>query len=226
VSTEQPQRSQEKDPVEAALIWIKKHRNPLSVGGAIVIFAAASVWFLTTAQQRKEAFAAAALAEARAVAAAGNPALAASDLDQLVNTYGGTTAGEEAALLIAQIRLLEGQPSAAIEALRRLIDAGPRDQFLAPAHGLLGNAREETGDYQAAAAAYLTAAEAAWYDFLTAEYLLDAGRALELAADTASAIAAYERVLRDYDLDHAQQFAVEARVRLAELRPRDPGIRG
>jgi TolA-binding protein len=200
---------------------MNRHRNPLIGAGIIVLVVASATWWMITAQQRKEAFAAAELADARMVAAAGNLALAASDLDQLVNTYGSTVAGEEGALLLAQIRLMEKQPEAAAAALRRLIDGGPSDQFVAPAQGLLGNALEEAGDYASAAASYLSASDAAWYGFLSAEYLLDAGRAFELAGDTAAAVGSYQRVLRDFDLPEAQQFAVEARVRLAELRPED-----
>jgi TolA-binding protein len=200
---------------------MNRHRNPLIGAGIIVLVVASATWWMITAQQRKEAFAATELADARMVAAAGNLALAASDLDQLVNTYGSTVAGEEGALLLAQIRLMEKQPEAAAAALRRLIDGGPSDQFVAPAQGLLGNALEEAGDYASAAASYLSASDAAWYGFLSAEYLLDAGRAFELAGDTAAAVGSYQRVLRDFDLPEAQQFAVEARVRLAELRPED-----
>ncbi len=221
MSTAQQPRTEEKDPVVVALEWMNRHRNPLIGAGIIVLVVASATWWMITAQQRKEAFAAAELADARMVAAAGNLALAASDLDQLVNTYGSTVAGEEGALLLAQIRLMEKQPEAAAAALRRLIDGGPSDQFVAPAQGLLGNALEEAGDYASAAASYLSASDAAWYGFLSAEYLLDAGRAFELAGDTAAAVGSYQRVLRDFDLPEAQQFAVEARVRLAELRPED-----
>jgi len=220
VSTVQSQRAEEKDAVVAALEWIKRRRNPLIAGGAIFVAVAFSVWFLLTAQQRKEAFAAGELSNARAVAAAGNLALAASDLDALATNYGGTEAGEEAAILLAQIRLTEGQPDAAIAALRRLLDAGPSDQFRAPARGLLGNALEESGSYAEAAQSYLQASEAAWYDFLKAQFLVDAGRAYELAADTSAAADVYERVLNEFP--DVSQFIVEAGVRLGELRPTAP----
>jgi predicted negative regulator of RcsB-dependent stress response len=223
VSTAQSQRTEEKDPVVVALEWIKHRRNPLIAGGTIVVMVAFSAWFFLTAQQRKEAFAASELANARAVAAAGNLALAASDLDALITNYGGTEAGEEATLLLAQIRLMEGQADAAIIALQRLLDAGPSAQFRAPVRALLGTALEESGSYSEAAQSYLTASDGAWYGFLKAQYLVDAGRAYELAGDDEAAAGAYQRVLSEFPEE--SQFVVEAKVRLAELRPSGSGIK-
>jgi tetratricopeptide (TPR) repeat protein len=220
VSTTHQQHSEEKDPVAAALKWIKAHRNQLVFGAAIAVITAASAWWMVTAVRRKEAFAAGELANARAVAAAGNLALAASDLSQFVETYGETQAGEEGAILLAQIRLMEGQPDAAVQALQGLVDRGPSSQFEAPAHGLLGNSLEESGDYAAAASSYEAASRAAWYDFLKAQYLVDAARVYQLAGDTGAAMNAYERVLSDFP--DSGQYEIEARIRLAELRRGDP----
>jgi predicted negative regulator of RcsB-dependent stress response len=211
-----PQTVEKHDPVVQLLNWIKAHRTNMLAGTSVVVVAALAVFLFLTAQQRKERFAAIELDNARAVAAVGNLALAASDLSQLITTYGGTTAAEEAAILLARIRLMERQPAAAMVELRKLIDQGPSDQFLAPVHGLLATAHEQTGSFDDAATEYLLAADAAWYDFLEAQYLLSAARALTNAGDTARAITTYEQVLQDFpDSD----MAIEANVRLGELSP-------
>jgi predicted negative regulator of RcsB-dependent stress response len=211
-----PQATAKQDPVERAIEWINKHRNPLIVAAAILVVVALSTFLFITSQQRKEAFAAAELENARAVAAAGNLALAASDLSQLVDTYGGTLAAEEALIVLAQLRLTEGQPAAAMVELRKLLDSGPSSQFVAPAHGLLANALEQAGNPTEAAQQYLLAAEAAWYDFLAAQYLLDAARAFATASDSAGAIATLERIVAEFgDTD----MSIEAQVRLNELLP-------
>jgi tetratricopeptide (TPR) repeat protein len=217
-----PIHTEERDPVVKALDWIKGHRNPLAAGAAIFVVVAASVWFMVAAQQRKEAFAAAALSNARAIAEAGNLALAASDLSQLARTYGGTAAGEEAVILLGQIRLSEGQSESAIEELNSFIESGPSDQFRAAAYALLGNSLDQAGRYAEAADAFRTAATAAWYDFLRAEYLIEAARVSELAGDTSAAVATYEDVIRNFS-DEAESVT-EARVRLAELRPGQSAI--
>lgn len=212
-----PIHSEEQDPVVRALDWTKRHRNHLVAGATIVVVVAAAVWFMVTAQQRKAAFAAAALSDARAIAEAGNLALAASDLSQLARTYGGTVAGEEAVILLAQIRLSEGQTETAIDDLNRFIESGPSNQFRAAAYGLLGNSLDQAGRYAEAADAFRNAATAAWYDFLRAEYLIELGRVSELAGDTSAAVAAYEDIITN--LSDETESATEARVRLGELRP-------
>jgi predicted negative regulator of RcsB-dependent stress response len=211
-----PKPVEKQDPVARFLDWLAKKRNNLIAGAAVILVAAAVVYFFITAQRRKEQFAANALDNARAEIAAGNPALAASDLSQLISGYGGTIAAEDAAILLAQVRLTESQPAAAIVELRKLIDQGPRDQFIAPAHGLLAAAQEQAGSFDEAADEYLIAAEAAWYDFLRAQYLVSAGRALTEAGDTARAITVYQRVIDGYPDDVS---ATEAKVRLGELSP-------
>jgi len=221
-TSQAPVHTEEHDPVVKAVEWTKSHRNPLIAGAAIVVVVAASVWFMVTAQQRKEVFAAAGLSNARAIADAGNLALAASDLSQLVLTYGGTAAGEEAVILLAQIRLSEGQTESAIEELSRFIESGPSDQFRAAAYGLLGNSLDQAGRYAEAADAFRNAASAAWYDFLRAEYLIEVGRLSELAGDTSAAVAAYEDVITN--LPDEDESVIAARVRLAELRPGQVGI--
>ena len=185
--------------------------------GVVVVAAliSAGIWFVITAEVRRESFARGELENARVVAQTGNLALAASDLSELADTYQGTMAAEEAVILLARIRLTESQPALALVELRKLIANGPSSQFRGPAYGLLGNALEQGGNFREAAAAYGNAANEAWYPFLTAEYLSDAGRTYALAGDTAQAVIAYERIVQEFG---ESDVAVEARVRLAELR--------
>jgi predicted negative regulator of RcsB-dependent stress response len=214
------QATEQHDPVVQIIERINKHRGRIISILAAIFVILVLVWYFVVTQRNREALAARDLDNARAVAAAGNLPLAASDLSELVSTYGSTIAAQEASIELARIRLTEGQPAAAIVELRKLIDSNPDNQFVAPAHGLLGRALEQAGNPAAAAQEYLLASEAAWYDFLKGQYLIDAGRAHTTAADTAAAIAAYERVLND--LSETDQ-ALEAQVRLAELRPKGSG---
>jgi TolA-binding protein len=199
---------------------MSKYRNRLITLAVLVAACVLVVWYFFAAQQRREEAAARDLAEARAAAAAGNVALAASDLARVVESYDGTVSAEEAAIELARIRLSEGQTAAAMVGLRELIASGPRSQFVAPAHGLLGAALEQDGSPSEAAAEYHLAADGAWYDFLKAQYLLDAARALVISGDTTSALGALERVTVEFpDTDQA----VEAQVRAAELEAEQQG---
>lgn len=148
------------------------------------------------------------------MANAGNVALAITDLSDIAASHRGTVAAEEAEILVAQLRLSEGQADAAVQSLQEYIGRGPSDQFLASAHGLLAVALEQIMDLDGAAAAYLNAADAAWYDFLQAQHLLEAGRVFAESGDTTQAIETYQRLLDDLP---ETDMVMEARLRLAEI---------
>jgi predicted negative regulator of RcsB-dependent stress response len=180
----------------------------------VVVVAAVGVWFVREYRERKELAAQSALDAARAAVQANNLPLAASDLGRIVSSYRGTRTADEAAILLAQVRTLQGQPAVAAEELQRAIEQGFTDLYRAPAYGLLGTALEDAGRPLDAAAAYEAAASHAWYEFLKVQYLNDAGRAYAAAGDTARAIAVYRRVVTEFG---DSEGATESRVRLAEL---------
>jgi predicted negative regulator of RcsB-dependent stress response len=210
-STPQAQHDAGKQLIE----WIVKNQRA-AIGIAAAAAAALLIgWFVLEYQQRKEAAATGALDEARVALQSGNLPLAASDLSRIVGTYGGSVAADEAAILLAQVRLEQGQPTLAADELRTALGDGMRSQFQAAAYGLLGTSLEEIGNHREAAEAFQRASESSWYDYVAAQYLNDAGRAFVAAQDTTSAMAVFERILSDHEEAPA---AMEARVRLAELR--------
>lgn len=176
---------------------------------------AGGTWFWWSARERRENFAERALGSARASAEAGNLPLATSDLARLVSTYGGTRAAQEAALLLAQVRLVQNQAALVVTDLRRFVSLGPRDEFRGPAHGLLGAALEETGQFADASKAYQAASDATPYAGIKAQYLLEAARSASAGGDTTQAARFYERVATEFS---GTPSAVEAEVRLGELR--------
>ncbi|GBD33362.1 Outer membrane protein assembly factor BamD [bacterium HR33] len=195
---------------------LQEKRRELLVAAAAVVLVGGGIWFAQSAKSRREAFATRALQDAKAAIAAGNIPLAASDLSRLVATYGGTSAAGEAALLLAQIRLGQQQPEQAIEELRRYLESDPPDRFRAAAYNLLGAAYEQAGRMKEAAEAYERSSSAWPYAYLKAQVLLDAARAYSLSGDTASAVAAYERIIREFS---EAPSALEAKLRLGEIRP-------
>ncbi len=208
-----------KDPAERALEWIKRNQRLLIGLGAALVIAASGAWFVLEYRGRKEAAAEQALEQARVATQSGNFALAASDLSRMIDSYAGTRASDEAVILLAQVRLIQGQDSVAARELRAALGRGMDPQFRSGASSLLGVALENLGSLSEAGEAYEDAAAAAWYDDLAAQHLNDAGRAYALAGDTARAIATYERVVSDYP---EVQGVAEAKVRLAELRASAP----
>ena len=213
-----PTERTERDPVVRLVEWIKKHQRTLPVVLAVVVLSIAAVMYLRMASERRENFAASLVANARAVASTGNVALAMTDLSDLAASHRGTVAAEEAEILLGQLRLSEGQAGAAAQSLQEYIGRGPSDQFRASAYGLLAVALEQTLDFGGAAAAYQDAADAAWYDFLQAQHLLEAGRVLTESGDTTQAIVVYQSILDDLS---ETDMVMEARLRLAELKRTD-----
>lgn len=204
-----------KDPDERALEWIQRYRRVLIGAAAGLVIVASGLWFMLEYRGRKEAAAERALEQARFATQSRNFALAASDLSRMIENYAGTRAGDEAVIVLAQVRLIQNQASLAVDELRTALGRGLDPQFQSGAQSLLGVALENLGNLSQAGEAYEEAAATAWYDELAAQYLNDAGRAYTLAGDTARAMSSYERVLTTYP---EVQGVAEAKVRLAELR--------
>lgn len=194
--------------------WIKEHRRALTIAGVAVAIVGAGVWFTLAAKQRKAQMANRALDQARGAAEAGNLALAGSDLSRLINTYRGTEAAAEASLLLGQLHLVQDQPQSTIQEMRTFLGSEPPQQFVSEAHMLLATALEQTGALETAGSEYEAAAKASYYKLVQADLWLRAGRAYQAAHDTANAVQAFGRVVKDYSTSSS---VGEAQLRLAEL---------
>lgn len=189
-------------------------RNLVLVAVGVLVAVAAGAWFWKTAAARKEAFASRAVQAARQAAEQGNLPLAASELQKITQTYGGTRSAVEAMLVLNQVRMVNGQTELAVVGLREFIAKNPPMEFRVPAYGLLGVALENTRQPLEAAAAFEQASTGAQVDYLRADYLMQAGRAYTNAGKPDLAINAYQKVVDSYSKTPALN---EAQVRLAEL---------
>ena len=215
---EKPRVHMGSDAGDRAVEWVTQHSRRITIGAAAVVLLGGGVWFTREARVRKENFASRELSQARTAAGAGNFQLAASDLSRIVSTYGSTPAGQEAMVLLANVRMQQGQTALAVAELQEFLSGSPQREFFAPAAGLLGMALEELGDLSRAADAYQQAADAVGYSMIRSQYLIELGRVAWTAGDTAKAAAAYERVIEENEDDPAA--VTEAKFRLAEMRRR------
>ena len=198
---------------DRAVAWIKQHKQLSSWVGTIVLVAAVLfVWQLST-RRRAEDIANRDLQGARFAFENQNMPLAASELAKVVENYDGTNAAEEARVLLANVRLLQGQPQQAVTVLKDWAP-GAEQAYRSQALSLLGAAHENLGQFRDAAQAYEKASGAARLDFQRAQLLSDAGRAWTTAGDTSRAVAAYRRIVKDFPKESA---VTEAKVRLGEL---------
>ncbi|HEV8265509.1 MAG TPA: tetratricopeptide repeat protein [Gemmatimonadales bacterium] len=206
-------RAQVEPLPERLLDWTSRHRQAVSwIVVALIVALGLFVWTMSS-NRRSEVIAGRQLQGARYAFDQQNLPLAASELSRIIENYSGTHAAAEARLLLAQLRLVQGQPQQAVELLRDFAP-GASAAYQAQAYGLLGAAYENMGRPREAADAYQAGAERARMDFLKAQMLSDAGRAWTVAGDTAKAVATYRRIVDEFP----KQVAVtEAKVRLGEL---------
>lgn len=194
--------------------WYRDRRRLIGLVVLAALLVGVVAWAVWTSGQRKEQFAARSLNQARAAAEAGNLPLASSELQRLIETYGGTDAATEAVITLNQVRLVNGQSELAAVGLRDFLAKKPPQKYLAPAYGLLGTALENSKRPAEAANAFVNASKSAELEYLKARYLIDAGRAYRSAGKTAEAEAAYREIIQKYS--KSSSFT-EAEVRLAEL---------
>lgn len=213
-SVTQPGAATQVEPfVERVVAWTRTHKRFTSWTTTVLVIAAALFVWTASSNKRSEAIAGRQLQGARYAFDNQNLPLAASELARVIENYSGTNAAAEGKLLLAQVRLLQGQSAQAVELLRDFASGAP-GPFRAQAYGLLGAAYENLGKSREAAEAYQNGAERARLDFLKTQMLSDAGRAWTAAGETAKAIAAYRRIVDEFPKEAA---VTEARVRLGEL---------
>jgi predicted negative regulator of RcsB-dependent stress response len=214
--TEAPERTADQDRVEQMVKWVRANERVVTIVAVVLAVAAGGIWFAVSARQRRETFARRELTQARQAAEAGNLPLAASDLARIVGSFGGTSAGQEAKLVLAEVRLRQGQAALAATELREFVESGIKPAYRPQAYELLGFALEQSDQPGAAGRAFEDGADAAEaeYRYLSASLLLNASRSYGTAGDTVAAVRVLERIQRDFGETSAAQ---EAQLRLAEL---------
>ncbi len=198
---------------EALLAWLREHRQLTSWGATILVVAAGLFGWKLLSTRQSERIASQNLNSARFALDAKNYALAASELSRITENYSGTRSANEASLLLAQVRLGQGQSQQAIQVLKDFAPGAASD-YRAQAYGLLGAAYENVAHPKEAAEAYEEASRNARMPFLKAGYLSDAARAWLAAGDTTRAKGAYTEIITKMD---STATAAEAKVRLGEL---------
>lgn len=194
--------------------WIQANTRAVSIGAAVVLIGGASYWFYMRSAEIKRTNAERGLTQAKQSLAAGNPGLAATDLQRVATRYTGTPAGVTAAMLLAQHHFDQDKYAEGIQALGPYQKSSAAGQSLPQVWALTGDGELAQGKPAEAAASYQKAADATAYPGEKALYQSKAARALTTAGKTAEAKAIWERLATDPE---AALVKNEALIRLGEL---------
>jgi tetratricopeptide (TPR) repeat protein len=195
---------------DSALDWARANSKAISIGLTVV---AAAVVITIVARQysnRREDAAEAALSRARQSYAQGNLPLAQTDLRRVISQFGGSAAGSQASMLLAQAYYEQGK---ADSGLKVLDDGKPSTSDRAAFEALRGAGFEQKKDYPKAAERYKAAAEITDAKMSKDRYLADAARAFTSAGNKTEAAKIWDAMAKDA----TSPFSSEAKVRLGEL---------
>lgn len=201
---------------ESFMDWFQINSTLVTVGAVVVLIAAGGAWYYQTAKTRKLENADKQLLLAKQSLAPGNAnlPLAESDLKKVADRYAGTTAGTEAAMLLAQLKLEKGDNQGAVNYLKELTGKLGSTPNAASARSLLGDAYSQLGKPAEAAAEYEKAAAMTEMPNEKAFLLSKAGHAWMAADKAPEARRVWEALSTNQE---SPGLAAEARVRLGEL---------
>lgn len=194
--------------------WIQANTRALTIGAIIVVAGGAGYWFYTRSVEIKRLNAERGLNQAKQSMAAGNAALAATDLQRVATRYKGTPAGAQAAMLLAQHNFDQDKFDEGLKVLQPYQAASAAGRSLSSIWSLTGDGLLSQAKVDEAVAAFRKAADATTHSGEKAVYLSKAARSLQMAGKNAEAKELWERLKKDPE---ASLVHSEADIRLGEL---------
>jgi predicted negative regulator of RcsB-dependent stress response len=204
----------EQPKAESFLDWFRINSRIVTIAAVIVAAAAFGFWFYNRSAVLKAENADRKLLAAKQSLGSGNLPLAQSDLKKVADQYPSTSAGVEAGMLLAQVKLEGADYQGAVTTLKELAAKHETGPYATPLRSLLGDAYSQLGKYAEAAAEYNRAALATQAPNERALLLAKIGRVETAAGNSAKAREAWESLANQND---NAVLAAEARVRLGEL---------
>jgi predicted negative regulator of RcsB-dependent stress response len=199
---------------ESFVDWFRINSRMVTIGAVVVLAAAFGTWFYNRSVALKNENADKRLLAAKQSLGSGNLPLAQTDLKKVADQYAGTSAGAEAGMLLAQVKLEQGDYAGAVTSLKDLsakIATGP---YAASLRGLLGDALVQLNKPAEAAVEYERASQLTTMPNERALLLSKVGRAFQAAGNHDKARQTWEALALQQD---NQALAAEARLRLGEL---------
>jgi len=211
IDTESPAAA---DRAQTVLDWTRINSRALTIGALTVAVAAVVYFFVARSRAIESENAAKALMNAKQSMNSGNLPLAQSDLQKVFSRYGSTSAGVEAAMLLAQIDYDGGKPQDGLNIIQKAAGSRAAASVQPTLLGLEGDGYAQMRKLPEAAKKYEEAAAATSCETERAFLLAKAGRTYGDAGDTAKARQIWEGIVKD---PKSKAVVGEARVRLGEL---------
>ena len=200
--------------------WIQANTRAVTIGAVLVVAGGAGYWFYTRSLDIKRLNAERGLNQAKQSMAAGNAALATTDLQRVATRYKGTPAGAQAAMLLAQYDFDQDKFDDGLKVLQPYQTSGAAGRNLGAIWSLTGDGLLSQAKVDEAVAAFRKAADATTYPGERAVYLSKAARSLQMAGKNAEAKEIWERLKKDPE---ASLVHSEADIRLGELTSQTAG---
>jgi predicted negative regulator of RcsB-dependent stress response len=199
---------------ESFLDWFRINSRLVSIGAVVVVAAAFGLWFYNRSAALKNENADKKLLAAKQSIGSGNIPLAQTDLKKVADQYASTSAGAEAGMLLAQLKLDQQDYAGAVTTLKDLTSRISTGPYAASLRSLLGDAYAQLGKPAEAAAEYDRASQLTTMPNERALLLAKVGRAFAAAGNHDQARREWEALAVQQD---NQSLAAEARLRLGEL---------
>ena len=202
------------DRAQTFLDWTRINSRAITIGALTVAVAAGIYAFIARSRAIESENAAKALMNAKQSMSSGNLPLAQSDLQKVFSRYGSTSAGVEAAMLLAQIDYDGGKAQDGLNVLEKAQGSRAASSTQSTLLSLEGDGYAQLHKLADAAKKYDAAAAATNFETERAYLSAKAARTYGDAGDTAKARQIWERLVAD---PKSKAVVGEARVRLGEL---------
>lgn len=201
------------DSAQSVIDWFQINSRLLTIGAVVVVVAAAGYWFWLRSSELKTANAEKMLVNAKQSLASGNSPLAQSDLQKVVDRYGSTRPGIEAAMLLATTDYDAKKYPDGIKVLEDVSGNRAASSMQATIYGLIGDGYAQQKKLGDAAKSYEKAAGATDFPAEKAYNQAKAARTYAEAGDSTNA----RRLWGTLVDSKIGGIASEAKLRLAEL---------
>lgn len=197
--------------------WTRINSRWLTTGLVAIAVVGAGYWFYIRSREIQAQNAEKALSDAKQAMQAGNLPLAQNDLQRVYAKYGSTSAGVQAAMLLAEMDYDSGKNQDGIALLQKVSGTSAAAGNEPTVRSLEGDGYAQSGRLIDAAKQYDAASTASPYPTEKAFLAGKAARAYAAGGDTAKARQIWSVLATD---PKSQSMASEARIRLGELEAR------